>query len=237
MRAHKLQITFVRKLRGLCKLELINMPLHITSNEFEGLESIEELNLHGSRHLSYPRFLMPCRLRYLDLSDIPNMHFHAPVIQETPLPHLEVLKITGNPHVSNTDILLLLDPCCENKSLRVLILSMCSRINVDSLGWLLEAGHGDSLEELALAGNSTFGDEVTKELGRLRNLRKLNVAYTAISGIGVLNVVNRDKSKIEWLGIDMCQNVMHDAVDLVKKKGIAVSHRLYDTKGGKRVRY
>lgn len=115
---------------------------------------------------------------------------------------------------------------------------MCPCLDFDSLDWLLDVGHGEKLTELAVAGNSTFGDQVSKELGRLKALKKLDVANTRVTGIGVLNLVGKSENTIEWLCLDGCESVGRDVVQLVRGMGISVSHRFTgDLKGGKKIRY
>lgn len=115
---------------------------------------------------------------------------------------------------------------------------MCPCLDFDSLDWLLDVGHGELLEGLVVAGNPTFGDQVSKELGKLKVLRRLDISNTRISGIGVLYLVSRSENTIEWLCLDGCEYVGYDAVQKVRGMGISVSHKLgSDLRGGKQVRY
>lgn len=114
---------------------------------------------------------------------------------------------------------------------------MCPRIDFDSLDWLLDPGHGGVLEELDVAGN-VFGDQVSKELGRLKLLKRLDASRTKISGIGVLNLLNRSENAINYLCLDGCENVGFDAIEKFKGMGVSVSRKVGDSyKWAQKIRY
>lgn len=182
--------------------------------------------------------LLPPTVRKLNLSGNPHLVCTIEHIAASPLPNLESLSIGSNPKAKNETVLALLEPSLEHHCLRALRMDMCPCLDFDSLDWLLDAGHGEELEELSVAGNSTFGDQVSKELGRLKSLKWLDISNTMISGIGLLHLVSRNENVIKWLCLDGCGYVGYDAVQKVRGMGIDVSHKLAgDLRGAKRVRY
>lgn len=204
--------------------------------DFSALEDLRVLTLVRTTFLELLPLLPPA-VQKLDLSENPNLICTLADIAASPLPNLEFFSIGSNPKIKNGIILALLEPSLEHRRLRVLKMNMCPRLDFDSLDWLLDLGHGEMLEELAVAGNFTFGDQVSKELGKVKALKRLDVSNTRISGIGVLNLLSRSGNAIEWLCLDGCEHVGHDAVQKFRGMGISVSHRLGDTRGGKRIRY
>lgn len=207
-----------------------------TQLDFSALEDLRVLTLVRTSFLELLPLLPPA-IQKLDLSENPNLFCTLENITASPLPNLEYLSVGSNPKIKNGILLALLEPSLEHHRLRVLKMNMCPRLDFDSLDWLLDLGHGENLEELAVAGNFTFGDQVSKELGRVKVLKRLDVSNTRISGIGVLNLLSRSESTIEWVCLDGCEYVGHDAVQKFKGMGVSVSHRLGAARGGKRIRY
>lgn len=199
--------------------------------DFGNLCRLEKLVLRGPTVLWFPK--VPSTLVHLDIQ-VESLRMHTPSVEALPSV-LESLRLPETRNIDNTTLLMLLS---ETTSLRSLDLGMCPRISANSMDWFLDTGHGDSLEYLSLAGNPTFTDEVSRELGRLKKLKKLDISYTRITGAGVANLVYRDGSQLEWLGLDNCIHVGRDAIDAAKAVGVTVSHRIDELVGrGRVVRY
>lgn len=196
--------------------------------DFRELRRLEKLVLRDLTVHWFPK--VPDSLLHLDIR-VETLNMDHPDVKA--LPSLESLGLPESSKINNAMLLMLLS---ATTSLRSLDLSMCPRINADSMDWLLDAGHGDSLEYLSLAGNPSFRDEVTRELGRLKKLKRLDIAHTMITGIGVANLVYREGSQLEWLGLDYCINVGRDAIEAANAVGVRVSHRM-DHYFGARMRY
>ena len=198
--------------------------------DFAKLCKLEKLVLRGPAVYQFPK--VPESLVHLDIR-VDNLNMYAAEVKALPSV-LETLGLPENYTIDNTILLSLLS---ATTSLRSLDVCGCPRINTHSMEWFLDAGHGDSLEHLSLAGNPTFSDEVTRELGRLKKLKRLDISNTRISGIGIANLVYREGSQLGWLGLDNCINVGRDAIDAAKAVGVSVSHRMDEYFGGRRVRY
>lgn len=227
----------MEQLPELRELELLDWLGNHTQLDFSALKDLRVLTLAGMVFLKLLP-LLPPTVQKLDLSGNPNLVCTLGDIAASPLPNLEHLSICSNPKIRNEIVLALLEPSLEHHRLRVLRMNMCPRLDFDSLDWLLDLGHGEMLEELAVGGNPTFGDQVSKELGKAKALKRLDVSSTKISGIGVLNLVSRSGNVIESVCLDGCQYVGYDATQKFRGMGVSVSHRREgDTRGGKRIRY
>ncbi|KAF8534825.1 hypothetical protein BDD12DRAFT_894964 [Trichophaea hybrida] len=209
------------------QLGLFPMPLDLSE-----LCYLEVVVLRSAEIWMFPR--LADSVRRLDLSENPHLKYR---VDQDAIPQgLESLAIVANPRIGNDEVLCILE-ATDARSLRSLDLGMCPKIDAGSLDWLLDTGHGGNMEHLSLEGNQSFGDQVTRELGRMTNLKRLNVGNTKISGVGVSNLIYRKGSKLEWLGLDYCPNVGRDAIESVKAEGIEVSHKVESLKGGRKVRY
>lgn len=216
-------------------LELVKSQLGLfpMPPDLSVLSCLETLVLRGTDIWRFPK--VPGSLRRLDLSENPSLRYR--IDQDDVIPALDSFSISANPTIDNDELLAILSTTSQNLSLRHLDIGMCPRIDADYLNWLLDAGLGDNLEFFSLHGNPTFGDQLTRELGRLRNLKRLDIGNTKISSIGVSNLLYQGDSKLEWLGLDYCPNVMRDAITLATSMGVRASHKVEQLKGGRKVRY
>ena len=225
-------LEFLPELRELelvrSQLGMLPMPPNLRE-----LSRLEVLVFHDTDLWFFPQ--VPESLRTLDVSGNPSLRYR-PAHDSIPS-GLESFVISANPRIDNDELLGVLQATSKTKSLRSLDFGMCPRIDADSLSWLIEAGHGEKLEFLSLEGNPSFGDQVTKELGRMVNLKRLNVSNTKISGVGICNLVCRKESQLRWLNVDYCPNIGRDALDLVIAQGVKVSHRIEQLKGARKLRY
>lgn len=83
-------------------------------------------------------------------------------------------------------------------------------------------------------GVTSFGDQVTREMGCLGWLKGIDISNTKITGAGLMNIVNgvgrkraeemgREKG-VEWVRIIMCDSVGLDAIELARKMGVIVTY-------------
>ncbi|KAI5785946.1 hypothetical protein EDC01DRAFT_198004 [Geopyxis carbonaria] len=229
--------TLLDFLLQLEELELIKVPdglLH-GAEDFTSLTKLQKLVLRETTMNQYPA--LPSCLIHLDISNNSQMRFDRSRVLQSPLDQLEVFGIESNPWITEVELIDIIGPSSRTKSLITLKFGMCPRIDTTSLSWLTESGLADCLLNLSVHGNSSFGDEISKELGALHRLESLDASYTKLSGIGVINLICQGSSNLVWLGLDMCENVGKDAVEYARTKGINISHKLGVFKGGKKVRY
>lgn len=186
--------------------------------------------------LIYPFILQPS-LKHLEIL-FPT---HSVALQNVLIvqpPDLETLRIEGDRYLTNDFLRGLL---LGTTSLKKLRLRACPKLNFNSLDWLAEDGHADSIVEFSIDAIPGFNDECSKEMGRWKKLGRLDVSRTSISGLGVVNIVDRKDSALKWIGLDACENVARDAVEYVRSKGLACSNKSVwseqNTKGTKKVRY
>lgn len=200
----------------------LNVPPTGLSQEpadFSFLTQLEALTFSATDAQHPPR--VPDSLRRLNISHNSWMQFDRVV---DPLPAgLEFLSVAQSPSITNRVLLRLLSAAAQRgSSLSRLEVGMCPRIDLDSLDWLLDAGHGSNLEFLSVAGSPTFGDQVTKELGRMAKLKVLDMGLTRISGVGLLNLISREGSVLERVRVVGCPNLGYDAIQAARDLGIRV---------------
>lgn len=209
-----------------CLPELRELKLHAPPTgllqepaDFSFLGQLEELSFSASDAQHPPR--VPNSLRRLNVSHNSWMRFDHTA---DPLPAgLEFLSVAQNPSITNRVLLRLLSAAAERgSSLSRLEVGMCPRIDLDSLDWLLDAGHGSNLEWLSVAGSPTFGDQVTRELGRMVKVKVLDMRLTRISGVGLLNLILREGSVLERVRVAGCPNLGYDAILAARDRGIRV---------------
>lgn len=210
-----------------------------------GPRQTDQLDLTAAPHLTVLRLrkvaitvlpLLPRTIKHLTLARLPNLNIVPDDILKSPLPALQELDLSYNPNIRKNTLLLLLDSVSPRK----LVLDMCPRLDFGAVDWLLPCG--SKLEELSVVGNSTFGDSVSKEMAGFKMLKRLDIGNTKITGIGLLNLIRMSQKEGSWgglqyVGCDMCEGVGHDAVDVARKMGVTVSHRMLTEYGGKKVRY
>jgi len=120
---------------------------------------------------------------------------------------------------------------------------MCPRLDFTAAFALLrESGLAECLQTLSVKGNAAFGDELSVEFSAFVGLRSVDVGFTGVTGVGVLNIAVRagrgvvggdgdgDGGAVEWIGIEGCGCVGVDAVERVRGLGI----RVFQGRGGRR---
>lgn len=157
-----------------------------------------------------------------------------------PLPNLTHLDLSNSISINNHVISAYLSGLARPSPLRNLNISGCIRVDASELSWLLDSGHCDYLEKLRLAGLATFDDQVTREMGRLKWLKGIDLSQTKITGAGLMNVVNgigRERAKelgrekgLDWVKLEQCEWVGLDAIELARKLGVKVSYRSQNSK-------
>lgn len=120
---------------------------------------------------------------------------------------------------------------------------MCPRLDFPAaFAFLRESGLAEGLQTLSVKGNAAFKDELSVEFSAFVGLRSVDVGFTGVSGVGVLNIAVRagKGEAVEWIGIEECGCVGVDAVERVRELGIKVFQgkgRGGRRENGRRVRY
>ena len=98
-------------------------------------------------------------------------------------------------------------------------------------GWLAKVG------ELKF-NNCLVGDELAIAIAEnCPVLRRLSLANTKVSGVGVKAVVTALEGKLEYLNLDGCKNTAYDAVEWARSKGVRVAFSFSEPRrGGKKLR-
>ena len=143
-------------------------------------------------------------------------------IANSPLPNLVSFRVTYDPQIENAHVLAILAPSLKKRSLRSLDFSSCSAMDLHSLEWLVT--HGNNLEELAIGDNSAVTDEMLIEVTNFKRLRYLDLSKCGISRFGLMNVVNGSSGALREVNISECRRIDSDAVQLVKKSGLKITH-------------
>ena len=100
-----------------------------------------------------------------------------------------------------------------------------------SEGWLAK------VEELKF-NNCLVDDELAIAIAEgCPVLRRLSLANTKVSGVGVKAVVTALEGKLEYLNLDGCKNTAYDAVEWARSKGVRVAFSISEPRrGGKKLR-
>ncbi len=102
---------------------------------------------------------------------------------------------------------------------------------------LAKGGYLKEVEELKL-NYCDVDDEVAVAIAEnLPILKRLSLANTGVSGVGVKAIVTALEGKLEYLNLDGCKNTAYDAVEWARSKGVRVAFGFSERRrGGKRLR-
>ena len=102
---------------------------------------------------------------------------------------------------------------------------------------LAEEGYLEKVEELKL-NNCNVDDRVAIAIAEnCPVLRRLSLANTQITGVGVKAIVTALEGKLEYLNLDGCKHTSYDAVEWARSKGVRVAFSFSDRgRGGKKLR-
>ncbi|KAI5814963.1 hypothetical protein BZA77DRAFT_90452 [Pyronema omphalodes] len=235
-------LEFLPNLESL-SLQQGQLGLLPTPADFRCLEKLQSLTFRGTDIWTIP--LLPPSLRHLDLSENPSLRYRP---NKDFIPNLESLSLSQNPAFTIEDVISMLSgtpdyetPITPPVRIKHLDLSLCPKIDCSTLTWLLSCPTSPStspplsetLEFLSLAGNTTLTDEISLEIQRFENLKRVDVSGTRISGIGLCNIAKG--KKIEFVAVNGCENVGRDAVERVRGWGVTVRARK-EVERGRKVR-
>ena len=103
--------------------------------------------------------------------------------------------------------------------------------------WLADDGFLGKVEELKL-NICDVDDEVAIAIAEnCPVLKRLSLAYTKVSGVGVKAIVTALEGKLEYINLDGCKNTAYDAVEWARSKGVRVAFSFSERgKGGEKIR-
>ena len=191
--------------------------LFCSTVDFRPLESLSTLAFVSTLTSAFP--LLPQSIRILDISGNCMIRWPLQDLAASPLPNHKSLT-AGNSYIAKVNVLAILEPSLEKRSLRSLSLHRCPRVEFNSLKWLMK--HSENLERLAIGGNDTVTDGMLKEVAMFRNLRYLDLSRCGISGIGLMNVVYGSPGALREVNVSECINIGLDAVQLAAKSGVKI---------------
>ena len=203
---------------------------------FSKLLNLQSLKLDATRLERLPK--LPSSIRHLQLIatsiDFRRLE-NSPVLGDYPLHELETLDLTNNHRLTYPALKILLNPA--KGKIKVLELSCCGQIDKVAVHGLCTSGYLDGIVDLRLA-YSDVDDQTAETLAvSCPKLRRLSLACTKITGVGVKALVQKSHGAFEELFINHCAGVSIDAVAYAKAHGINVSFRFPDNvKYGKRIR-
>ena len=103
--------------------------------------------------------------------------------------------------------------------------------------WLAQGGYLDKAEELKF-NNCDVDDELAIAVAEnCPVLKRLSLAYSKVSGVGVKAIVTALEGKLDYLNLDGCKNTAYDAVEWARSKGVRVAFSFLERgRGGKKIR-
>ena len=193
---------------SLCKLESLDMSGVVMPSPLELPSSIHTLNISK------------CRLESRTI--------------EWEASRLVRLEMANTVKISGELLLELLEP---NKG-NLIYLDISATLYDQSLYKLLaDAGYLGKVEELKL-NNCHVDDELAFAIAEnCPLLKRLSLANTKITGVGVKAIVTVLEGKLGYLNLDGCKNTAYDAVQWARSKGVAVAFSFSERgRGGKKLR-
>ncbi|KAI9677376.1 MAG: hypothetical protein M1817_006328 [Caeruleum heppii] len=189
-------------------------------SDFRPLARLETLDLRGTQLAFFPR--LPSSIRRLNLSAMHRVRLALQpsegFLRESHLPLLEKLCWSDWSELRAAQLLQILRP---------------------SKGRLreLDDGYLDNVLELNLGGLDIDDDCVALLSDSCRQLMRLDLSKTKVTGIGIKALLTRENSRLGALLLNHCTYISSDAIDFARSKGLTVEW-LHPEKlrGAKRVR-
>lgn len=217
------------------------LPAGVSETEFPESGFSRLLNL---------RLLKLCRTQLPVLPKLPSTIQHLHLIgtsipfawlesrqsfEDYTLHELKTLDLSHNQLLTYPALQILLNP--SKGKVTELDLSCCGQIDKAAIHGLITNGYLGGIVNLRWS-HSEVDDSIAEALAAsCPHLKRLNISYTKITGVGVKSLVQKPQGMIEELCLNNCAGVSIDAVTYAKAKGISVSFRFPDSvKYGKRIR-
>ena len=200
---------------------------------FPGLPKLEILDLTSSHLEGFPE--LPPSLQELNIG---STNFDSTVLpNDLDLPNL--LRISMAQVQTRLDPWLFLRVFMAANKSNLLELNVSHTfLQPDELLELVRDSSLDSVEKLILR-QCYVSDELAKYIGKhCQRLKCLDVAHTAITGVGVKELLIQLQPGLSYLGLDSCKSIGFDAVEWARKQGLTVSFKFPENNfKGKKIRH
>ena len=196
----------------LCKLESLDMSGVVMPFPLKLPSSIHTLNISK------------CRLESQILSS--SIEWEASRLVRLEMAH--TTKISGE---------LLLELLEPNKGNLIYLDISATLYDKSRYKLLADGGYLEKVEELKL-NNCLVDDKLAFAIAEnCPVLKRLSLANTRVSGVGVKAIVTVLEGKLEYLNLDGCKNTAYDAVQWARSKGVRVAFSFSERgRGGKKLR-
>ena len=213
---------------------MILLPVSGTYLDFSNLHQLEELNISYATAELPPQ--LPSTVRTIAMANC-NTGPRNQGVSFTSLdfPKIVRLSLAGWSELSLSDLHACLIP--GKGKVTHLDLSGCISLSNIDLKQLITHGYLEGAEDLVLK-SCNIDDEIAVLIARnLPRLKKLDLANTRITGVGVKALVVGLEGKLEHLCLDGCYSTNIDAVDLARALGVKVAFGFPDAvSGGRRIK-
>ena len=195
---------------------------------FATLHNLESLDISGVE--MSPPLELPSSIHTLNISK----SILASDMVKWEASRLVRLSMAHNIRVTAGRLLETLDP---NKGNLIYLDTSATQYEQSMYRWLAEGGYLKKVEELKF-NNCDVDDGVAIAIAENCSvLKRLSLANTKISGVGIKAIVTALEGKLEYLNLDGCKNTAYDAVEWTRSKGVRVAFSSLDRgRGGKKIR-
>lgn len=195
---------------------------------FATLQKLESLDISGL-HMGYPLEL-PSSIHTLDIS---KCRLGSGII-ECNASRLVQLSVAHGVSCTVESLLGLLE---ANKGNLVYLDTSSTEYDQSLYKLLTDNGYLVKVEELKF-NNADADDELAIAIAEnCPVLKRLWLANTKVSGVGVKAIVTALEGKLEYLNLDGCKHTSIDAVEWARSKGVGVAFSFNDRRrGGKKIR-
>ncbi|KAL8731841.1 MAG: hypothetical protein Q9166_003125 [cf. Caloplaca sp. 2 TL-2023] len=201
-----------------------------SNNAMTHLEKLKLQNVWGDIN-----FVALPSLRVLELQNCEVVVNHFS--KEGPTPDLRVdgmveFSIADDDALDMHTLLRLLGP--KPSALRNLHIVQCIEITRMDLSRLIELGYMDQVVDLDLTRQDVTDTVIEALAARAHQLKRIKLAMTNITGVGVKALVTKANSQLQHLDISDCMYISADAVALARfQRGLTVESRRTESRGRK----
>ena len=144
------------------------------------------------------------------------------------LTSLTSLSMSNVHHLDLNNLQKLLEP--NRGNLEELDVKGCLLLDAAPLLFLGELGYLKKIASLEVGCGDDIDDRCIESLIKhTPRLRKLTLAYTRVTGVGIKAIALKPQDKLEHLVLQHCLNISPDALDYVRAKGVKVDFLNEDT--------
>ena len=205
------------------------VPLKSPPPDFSTSHNLESLDISGVTMVYFPE--LPPSIHTLHMSKC-RLQGHMLKWDASRLVRLTLAHPNGTRHNFLPQLL-------ESNKGNLIYLDINSTPHEKSVyRWLANDGYLVKVEELNLNNCSNVDDELATLIAEnCTALKRLSLANTGVSGVGVKAIVTALEGKLEYLNLDGCIHTSYDAVEWARSKGVRVAFSLSEGgSGGKKIR-